>query len=375
MNILQKLKYRHKRHQGWDVNAYIEYEQKMQNDLTQPGINNDIKKWAHQRGFLANRVSRYGLTDDNWQDYLSEREFAWGFPYNNFKYSRWIDDKLTLYYTLIPFRQYMPDYFFLIDLEGRVFKLFDASEDVSADTEGILATLKAKGHLAVKLYSGTEGAGFYHMVHTQDGTYKLNGKLLSENELISFVDGLKNYLITEYLKPCPELAAIYPYTTNSLRVIAINLPGIEDPIAKGLIRFGCKASKEVDNTSQGSVFCFIDVTNGTYSDPQQDTPDGRRIHPERHPDTGAPLTGEIPRWSEVKQLMLDICNYMPELEYMGFDIAVSETGIKLIEINSMPEMTDYQIAGPLKKDPWYGKLWQRALARKHPHQPPSGVND
>ena len=66
---------------------------------------------------------------------------------------------------------------------------------------------------------------------------------------------------------------------------------------------------------------------------------------------------------------------MPELEYMGFDIAVSETGIKLIEINSMPEMTDYQIAGPLKKDPWYGKLWQRALARKHPHQPPSGVND
>ena len=41
----------------------------------------------------------------------------------------------------------------------------------------------------------------------------------------------------------------------------------------------------------------------------------------------------------------------------------------------MPEMTDYQIAGPLKKDPWYGKLWQRALARKHPHQPPSGVND
>ena len=51
----------------------------MQNDLTQPGINNDIKKWAHQRGFLANRVSRYGLTDDNWQDYLSERELPGDF--------------------------------------------------------------------------------------------------------------------------------------------------------------------------------------------------------------------------------------------------------------------------------------------------------
>ena len=138
----------------------------------------------------------------------------------------------------------MPDYFFLIDLEGRVFKLFDASEDVSADTEGILATLKAKGHLAVKLYSGTEGAGFYHMVHTQDGTYKLNGKLLSENELISFVDGLKNYFaLPSILNPVLNWLAIYPYTTNSLRVIAINLPGLRI-LCKGLIRFGCKASKE-----------------------------------------------------------------------------------------------------------------------------------
>ncbi|HHX37045.1 MAG TPA: hypothetical protein GX717_03575, partial [Clostridiaceae bacterium] len=153
------------------------------------------------------------------------------------------------------------------------------------------------------------------------------------------------------------------------------LPGIADPIAKGLVRFGCSASKEVDNTSQGSVFCFIDVTTGSYGNPQQDTSDGRRIHPQEHPDTGAPLTGQIPRWKEVRQLIIKICDYMPELEYLGFDIAVSDKGIKIIEINSLPEMTDYQIAGPLKKDPWYGKLWQRAVEKKQPLQPPSRIGD
>ena len=85
------------------------------------------------------------------------------------------------------------------------------------------------------------------------------------------------------------------------------------------------------------------MTNGTYSDPQQDTPDGRRIHPERHPDTGAPLTGEIPRRSEVKQPMLDICNTCRNSNIWDLTSLLSETGIKLIEINSMPEMTDYQI--------------------------------
>ena len=191
---------------------------------------------------------------------------------------------------------------------------------------------------------------------------------MDESALLRFLEQLRGYLITEYLKPCPELAAVYPGTVNSLRIVTINLPGLADPIARALIRFGCKASREVDNTSRGSVFCLVDVQSGRYGQGQQDIA-GRRVHPENHPDTGAPLSGQVPHWTEIRKLVTDICRYMPQLVLLGFDVAVSDRGIRIIEINSLPEHQDYQLSGPLKKDPHYSRLWAYTLEQKGRHAP------
>ena len=83
MDILKKLLYRKKRKEGWTVEAYIDYVEKLQHDKAIEIETPSVCKWAHERGFYSNRVARYGLTDDNWQDYISDREFAWGFPYND----------------------------------------------------------------------------------------------------------------------------------------------------------------------------------------------------------------------------------------------------------------------------------------------------
>ena len=41
----------------------------------------------------------------------------------------------------------------------------------------------------------------------------------------------------------------------------------------------------------------------------------------------------LPNWQEIREKVLDICRYLGELEYLGFDIAITEEGFQVIEIN------------------------------------------
>lgn len=52
-----------------------------------------------------------------------------------------------------------------------------------------------------------------------------------------------------------------------------------------------------------------------------------------HPDTGVRIEGIVPNWELMKKGITDICRFMPELEYLGFDIAITDDGFKIIEIN------------------------------------------
>lgn len=55
------------------------------------------KIWALQRGFLPSRVKLYGLTEENYHDYLSDIDYYYLHPINN-HFAIWINDKLTLKY-------------------------------------------------------------------------------------------------------------------------------------------------------------------------------------------------------------------------------------------------------------------------------------
>ena len=71
------------------------------------------KLWAQKRGFLSDRISFYGLTENNYRDYLSDFDYYRLHPING-PYSKWIDDKLTFRYLLAPFSSYLPEYYYHI---------------------------------------------------------------------------------------------------------------------------------------------------------------------------------------------------------------------------------------------------------------------
>ena len=69
-----------------------------------------------------------------------------------------------------------------------------------------------------------------------------------------------------------------------------------------------------------------------------------RFH-EIHPDTAAPLTGfTIPEWPEMKQLALSGAALMRHIPLIGWDIAPSENGPMIVEMNETPDMFLVQLA-------------------------------
>ena len=129
-----------------------------------------------------------------------------------------------------------------------------------------------------------------------------------------------------------ELRKIYPETVNTIRIMAINRDGKTPKIMNAYMRIGSSKTGLTDNVAYGGVFCPVNIEDGHYHD-------GEQLHNHvitpcpNHPDTGALIDGYVPLWPEVKKMIEDICLIMPELEYLGFDVAITDKGVKVLEVN------------------------------------------
>lgn len=103
------------------------------------------------------------------------------------------------------------------------------------------------------------------------------------------------------------------------------------------MRIGTGSTKLTDNLGYGGVSAKVDVDTGRFYDGTQLK--NHVITPcPNHPDTGMLIEGQLPEWDKVKQTLTDICNYFGQLEYLGFDVAISSQGIRILEINKYQDL-------------------------------------
>lgn len=311
---------------------YIDfYRKEMKKNYKNSGLPAKDKKWAYKRGFNPWRIVQYGLTEENYRDVISDRDYFYLYPINN-RYSSWIDNKLTMKYILAPFDKYLPKYYFHL-LHGRdVMKLMDCHEKYSADVDSVVSLLEDSGTLAAKMAAGTYGIGFYKL-EFKNGSYVVNGEIYDKEKFKDFILSLNDYIITEYIEMHSDLKKINPYSVNTIRVVVINEYGNDTIIPFAFMRIGTKKSGIVDNVAQGGMVCKINVDTGEFYQGQvlknhvyEDV--------EIHPDTKTKLNGIIPHWELVKTELIKISKYYPQLEWLGYDIAITEGGFSIIEINS-----------------------------------------
>lgn len=130
----------------------------------------------------------------------------------------------------------------------------------------------------------------------------------------------------------PAIAAIYPDSVNTYRIVTVRVEG-EANVVYAFIRIG-NGGRFVDNLNAGGLTAPIDLETGTISHVGYDK-DGKTY--ERHPQTGSPLVGyRLPFWKESMQMCLEATAVVPQLGYVGWDIAVTAEGPLLIEGNFFP---------------------------------------
>lgn len=292
------------------------------------------KLWCYKRGFLSFRIKQYGLTKDNYKNFLSDYQYHWLNRINN-GYQIWINDKTTTRYVFEPYKQYLAKYYYdIIKVEGEtcIKALQDIPEGFGSSFDELFRLLRQEKLLALKPSAGTHGDGFYRMEYA-DGKYLINGNEMTEDEIVAMIEGFKSiYIITEYLFMHHELKKIYPYSVNTIRVAVVNQSAYEPKIMQTYMRIGSSSTGFTDNVGYGGICAKIDIPTGRYYCAEKII--NHKFTPcPIHPDTGVEIEGIVPNWELMKKGITDICNFMPELEYMGFDIAITDDGFKIIEIN------------------------------------------
>ena len=139
-------------------------------------------------------------------------------------------------------------------------------------------------------------------------------------------------LIEDVIVQHPALARLYPDAVNTYRIVTIHRKGTAGAVY-AYIRIG-NGGRFVDNFNFGGMTAPVDVETGTIEFAAVDK-DGRTY--QVHPATGCPIAGyRLPFWRESIEMCLEAAEVVPQLGYMGWDVAVSGDGPQLIEGNHFP---------------------------------------
>jgi len=323
------------------------------------------ERWISERGFNHHRIEQYGISESNHKNFISDFEYEYLGHINN-KYRVWFEDKVTIKYILSDFSECMTAYYYLI-AKNKIIPLMDCPKGYIGSYEDIFRLVRTRGILALKLDEGTHGKGFFKFTFLS-GKYYLNEKESSKEEIIAMLNEVNNqYLVTEFIQQHPSLAHIYPGSVNTARLIVFKKDGRTAQIGNGYMRFGNSETGGVDNVGAGGIGADLDISTGYYNNAVRIRNNMTIESCSKHPDTGVPIEGYLPNWNNVIQTVLKIADSLPEIEYMGFDVAFTKDGIKLPELNRFPdfpklnkltpETTDYLLYKLEKKKEKYGYVF------------------
>ena len=198
-----------------------------------------------------------------------------------------------------------------------------------------IQTFGLKNKIVYKPLTGTGGKGvkvYDYTLDTLESVY---------HELASSAPGL----IEEFLHQHKEMSHYSLQAVNTIRVVTVmtkkNFKGIEKNQVHFLYAGFRMASGEkyVDNLHNGGIIADIDLETGMVKTDGQDFSNHVFV---RHPDTGYPIKGfHIPFFEEMKEMIKKAGSDFEAL--LGWDVAITESGPVIIELNSSPGAVILQI--------------------------------
>lgn len=154
-------------------------------------------------------------------------------------------------------------------------------------------------------------------------------------DLKAFLESIGDevYVLEGKVYNCRELRELNPSSLNTLRVVTmIDNEGLIHVLGAWL-RVGA-IGKVVDNWGAGGVGYNVDIETGMIDRAGRDKKNRSYIY---HPGTDKCMVGfRIPNFKNVLESVKKMAALTPYARYVGWDIAITEDGIDLIEMNFPP---------------------------------------
>ena len=125
----------------------------------------------------------------------------------------------------------------------------------------------------------------------------------------------------------------------TVRTVSITKDGVPHIICT-YFRIG-NGGRHVDNFNSGGMVAPVDEVTGIVKDRAIDK--NKTLY-ENHPQTGAPIKGfQFPDWDKAMDMVKQAAVRVPQVGYVGWDVAFGPEGPMLVEGNNFPGHDIYQL--------------------------------
>jgi len=204
--------------------------------------------------------------------------------------------------------------------------------------------IKCHKTIIVKPIDATGGNGVEKFFYSNDEeAEKLYEQLVENNQL----------LVEDCIKQHTDMNILYQTSVNTMRMFTFIKNG-QPHFLQAILKIG--NGGVVDNFSSGGMYTYVD-DNGIVFVEAIDREDNIFYE---HPISKTKIVGfKVPMFEDAVKLVKECAKVVPEISYVGWDVAISENGPVIVEGNCFPGV--YQVKPSLsnKKEgliPKYNKV-------------------
>ena len=335
-------------------------------------LNRKLDLW--RRGFFAESDTIYDLTRNSPDEYISDYQHAVSCSRIN-AWSGFYDHKMVLRSFLLATGLRQANTVALV-LDRRILlHPYDGQARYVTVTE-MLDLLRQNGdqtQFIVKPEDGLCGEDIFLLMYRDGQFWRQRGRSVEPLDLAAFLGEEKKsrrkgrpasaILIEERIQQGAFWAGLFPDSANTIRMLTMWQPGEPSPfIARAVQRVGTADTVPTDNWSGGGISVPIDPATGRLGVGRMHPLKGHRPEQrfERHPDTGAQLTGAvIPGWDRIAGTVLRTAGRLPFNRIGGWDVLVDQSDTPIIlEANGNSDVNLLQVHGGLLADPRVRRFYE-----------------
>ncbi len=191
----------------------------------------------------------------------------------------------------------------------------------TASSEDFVKFTQRNKEIIAKPVDGEGGSGIEkYTVTDENGAREIYEVIKQKNQL----------LVESFVRQHEDMNTLYSKSVNTIRMFTFLKDG-KGYFLQAILKIG--NGGVIDNFSNGGMYTFVE-DDGTVEVPAIDKSD---VIYEKHPITGTDIVGyKVPMFSQAVELVEKAAEVVPEIRYVGWDVAISENGPVIIEGNCFP---------------------------------------